>query len=223
MRGRTCQSAASRRRPCRRSSSRSCRREIVEQHQAAESRRACVPHCTQAGAGGADRGAPQAAGGQEARRRDYRRRRRAHHQGIAERNKMTIDQFAAARQIDGRRHHHHARALRARAGLARGHPPQVRRPDHRRQTRRRPHAVGGRHRSRRGRRRAAGPEDHAAAAGPGRPDRAGPALHRGRALRGKFAGCKSMAELAKASPTPGSRTRSSSSRAACPSRRARCC
>ena len=72
--------AGSRRRRCRRSSSRSLQRG----HDRAAAARgplrqaAAVP---QGGPGGADRGAPQAAGGQAARRRGQRGRGQAHHQG----------------------------------------------------------------------------------------------------------------------------------------------
>ena len=195
--------------------------DMIDQIRREVARRHGVP-VSQAGAGGADRGAPQAAGSQEARRGDFRRRRQAHAAGHRRPQQDDHRPVRPAGEVDRLRHLHAARAAAQRAGLARGRPPPLRRPDQHQPEGRRPHAVGGGHRGRRGRLRAAGAEGHAAHTGPGRSGHAGAALLGG---AGPARQGRRLQEHGK--PRQGGDRRQvrgfqiRASRATCPSRRAR--
>ena len=117
---------------------------------------------------------------------------------LAERNKMTEEQFAQHVKGLGVDISTMRERYAGPGGVARGRPAAVLGADLHHQPRHRPHAVRVRQRGRRGHGRAAGAEDHAADAGQDRSGRDGQALCRGRRpCASRFDGCKAMAGLAK--------------------------
>ena len=96
--GRRTSSRARRRRRCKRSSSRSCSTNMIEQIKR-EARDAMLPKLRKEAQERADRGAAEAAGGQAAgHRRSPTPRSRASSRAFAERNKLTEEQFVQSTQ-----------------------------------------------------------------------------------------------------------------------------